>query len=222
MEERNYIVYKHTTPNSKVYIGITKQKPSQRWQNGKGYRGQLFYNAIEKYGWSNIKHEIIASGLTKEEAENMEIELITKYKSNERKFGYNVDKGGNLNKEVSEETKRKISKAISGERNGNYKGKSMTQKQKQEISERMKGENNPNFGKKMSDEQKQKISRARKKQVGVNAPRTKKVYCEGIVFNCLKDCAEFYNVPRTTMGNWLLGRYTMPQNFVEKGLKYYN
>ena len=25
MEERNYIVYKHTSPSNKVYIGITKQ-----------------------------------------------------------------------------------------------------------------------------------------------------------------------------------------------------
>lgn len=32
-----YIVYKHTTPCGKVYIGITSKTPSQRWQNGKGY-----------------------------------------------------------------------------------------------------------------------------------------------------------------------------------------
>ena len=34
MEERNYIVYKHTSPSNKVYIGITKQKPYKRWKYG--------------------------------------------------------------------------------------------------------------------------------------------------------------------------------------------
>lgn len=33
-----YTVYKHTTPSGKVYIGITKQKPWQRWNNGNGYK----------------------------------------------------------------------------------------------------------------------------------------------------------------------------------------
>ena len=35
---KNFIVYKHTSPNGKVYIGITKQNPKQRWGNGSGYR----------------------------------------------------------------------------------------------------------------------------------------------------------------------------------------
>lgn len=36
----NYTVYKHTFPNGKIYIGITKQAPSKRWRNGTGYSGQ--------------------------------------------------------------------------------------------------------------------------------------------------------------------------------------
>ena len=64
-----YTVYKHTCPNGKVYIGITKQKPERRWGiNGRGYKeNEYFYRAIQKYGWQNIKHEIIAEGLTEEE-----------------------------------------------------------------------------------------------------------------------------------------------------------
>ena len=50
-EERNYTVYKHTSPSGKIYIGMTCQKPKDRWgKDGNGYKGQPFYNAIQKYG----------------------------------------------------------------------------------------------------------------------------------------------------------------------------
>ena len=111
----NYIVYKHITPNGKVYIGITSRKSYERWCGGGGYRTQiLFYRAIQKYGWKNIKHKILYTNLTKEEAEQKEIELIAKYKSNNPKYGYNVEKGGNATGKISDETKLKISKASKG------------------------------------------------------------------------------------------------------------
>lgn len=54
-----YTVYMHTCPNDKVYIGITKRKPSVRWNNGKGYQhNEYFSRAIEKYGWESFKHDI--------------------------------------------------------------------------------------------------------------------------------------------------------------------
>lgn len=33
-----YVVYKHTCPNGKVYIGITSQKPEHRWKKGKTFK----------------------------------------------------------------------------------------------------------------------------------------------------------------------------------------
>ena len=94
-----FCVYKHTFPNGKVYIGITSQKPEYRWDNGNGYKTQKhFYNAIKKFGWDNIKHEILYSGLTKEEACNKEVELIELYKSNNQEYGYNKAFGGEVNK----------------------------------------------------------------------------------------------------------------------------
>jgi hypothetical protein len=60
-----YIVYKHTSPNNKVYIGITKKKPNDRWASGFGYEHQIyFFRAIVKYGWDNFKHEILYTNLT--------------------------------------------------------------------------------------------------------------------------------------------------------------
>lgn len=98
-----YSVYKHTFPNGKVYIGITKQNPENRWDNGWGYRavtseGQfcqpVMARAVIKYGWKNITHEILAEGLSKDEAESMEVDLISKYNSTNSEFGYNMNPGG--------------------------------------------------------------------------------------------------------------------------------
>lgn len=43
-----YTVYKHTSPNGKVYIGITKLSVERRWQEGKNYKtSSHFNNAIK-------------------------------------------------------------------------------------------------------------------------------------------------------------------------------
>ena len=95
MEDRNYYVYKHTSPSGKVYIGITQQEPKKRWLGGLGYQKQEhFWNAIQKYGWDNFKHEILFSGLSKNEAEDKEKYLIKRYNSCNRENGYNQDLGG--------------------------------------------------------------------------------------------------------------------------------
>ena len=89
-------MYKHTSPKNKVYIGITSYDPYVRW--GKGgirYKGQPFYNAIQKYGWDNFKHEILFTNLSEQEAKKKEIELINEYKANDHIHGYNCTLGGN-------------------------------------------------------------------------------------------------------------------------------
>lgn len=128
---KSYLVYKHTTPINKVYIGITCETLAQRCKRGKGYRNnQAFWKAIQKYGWDNIRHEILFSGLTKEQAEQKEIELIAFYKSDKKSHGYNITSGGGVNSgfHLSKKTKDKISKANSGTNNGMY-GKRFTQSQ---------------------------------------------------------------------------------------------
>jgi hypothetical protein len=109
----NYKVYKHTNLiNNKVYIGITKQEPKKRWQNGYGYiDNDYFYHSIIKYGWESFNHEIIFDNLTKKQAQEKEIELIKHYKSNDRKYGYNMSKGGetceeNFNKRIGKDNPR--------------------------------------------------------------------------------------------------------------------
>lgn len=106
----NFIVYKHTSPSGKVYIGITNQRPERRWRDGNGYRCNVcFYRAIQKYGWENFTHEILFTGLSLEDALRIEKEQIQKYQS--FKNGYNCSLGGDYGGYVKE-TKDKISKAV--------------------------------------------------------------------------------------------------------------
>lgn len=120
----NYYVYEHICPNGKRYIGITSQDPERRWgKNGIGYRAhnQHFYNAILKYGWANIAHNIIASGLSKEDACKTEKFFIALYNTYNREFGYNKSIGGEnpgtgVHKTLSEETRRKISERQKGKK----------------------------------------------------------------------------------------------------------
>ena len=127
--ERTYCVYKHTFPNGKVYIGITGQRPTHRWNNGKGYghKQQYVASAIKKYGWENISHEIIEDGLTKEQACCAEIRYIKLYKSNERKYGYNVANGGDGSFSIAESTREKMRQ--------NNLGKVMPEQTKKKIGE---------------------------------------------------------------------------------------
>ena len=197
----NYKVYKHTSPSGKVYIGITKLSINTRWQNGNGYKDcTLFYKAIMKYGWNNIKHEILFDGLTKEEAEKIEIKLIAKYKK--EGMSYNCSSGGELTalgckrsdkfkeklsiankgKKMSEESKRKMQVAKKG------KPLIMTEARKEgykKVSEKMKG-------KIFSDEHRQHLSQAKKgKYMGAENHGSIPIYCFEIdkVFVGVKETA---------------------------------
>ena len=91
-----WTVYAHVNKiNGKMYIGVTTEKnPSNRWgSNGCNYTGcKKFYCAIQKYGWDNFDHEIIARNLTKDEASHMEMLLIEKLDTINN--GYNLEPGG--------------------------------------------------------------------------------------------------------------------------------
>ncbi len=148
----NYSAYKHTTPNGKIYIGITGVNPKRRWANGEGYRNQIFYRAVKKYGWENINSEILFEGLNKEEAEKKEIELISCYKSNIPEYGYNIQNGGSLAGKHSDLTKKKLSNLKKGIKF------SIEHKNNLSLARRGKPSSYGMLGKKMSEETKVKMS----------------------------------------------------------------
>nr|DAF41020.1 MAG TPA: intron associated endonuclease [Caudoviricetes sp.] len=91
MGKRDYCVYKHTTPDGKVYVGQTQQEPEARWGNGRLYKANPeFTLACEKYGWENIKHEILAENLTQKEAYEIEREYIRVLDATNPLHGYNI------------------------------------------------------------------------------------------------------------------------------------
>lgn len=91
-----FTVYMHVNKtNQKKYIGITSQKPEDRWgPNGCHYHSQYFAKAIKKYGWDGFDHFILCEGLEEDEAKEIEIALIAEHSSNNSDFGYNCTIGG--------------------------------------------------------------------------------------------------------------------------------
>lgn len=138
-----WTVYRHTSPSGKVYIGITSQNVERRWNSGKGYTlCKAFYNAILKYGWDNIKHEVLFTNLSEERAKKLEIELIMHYKK--LRISYNITDGGDgmLGYRHSEEVLVKLRKSLKGRKSPN-KGKCMKESTKIKLSIINKGKTLP-------------------------------------------------------------------------------
>ena len=162
----SYTVYMHIAPNKKIYIGITKQSPKNRFQNGLGYRkSPYFWKAINKYGWEKFEHKILFENLSKIDAERKEIELISKYKSNNRKYGYNIANGGNCKETISEETREKIRKSKIGKKASIESRLKMSISQKNISLESRLKKSISHIGKKHSQETKDKIGNAHRNKI---------------------------------------------------------
>lgn len=215
--------------NNKKYVGITKTSVNKRWgHNGSGYRTNkqsIFYRAIQKYGWDNFEHIILYENLSQNEACNMEINLIKKYNTQDKNYGYNVQPGGQLGNAgvaFSEESKKKMSEA--------HKGKKLTEEHKMKISNGCKGHtpcvhseetriklSRINTGKVLSDDTKQKISKTltgikrspetlRKRKY--NNPMNVPVYCPEIdmTFQTITDAAKYTGTQRSNIQKCLHGK----------------
>lgn len=80
-EEKTYCVYIHISPEGKKYIGMTKGL-NNRW-DGKEHEykhNKEFAEDLEKYGWDNFKHEILAETHFRWIARKLEKDLTLKYK----------------------------------------------------------------------------------------------------------------------------------------------
>lgn len=183
-----FTLYVHIAPNNKKYFGITSYPVEIRWQpNGKGYHTQqLFWRAIQKYGWDNFRHIILCENLSKNWACKLEQDFIRIYKSNDPNYGYNISTGGeynsgyhwtdeqrkqasirNSNRIMSEEAKHKISLALKGKPHSKEHNKKVSEANRgRKLSEEQRlNLSKAHLGKKISDEQKKKQSIAMKKYI---------------------------------------------------------
>ena len=207
MSDKKYCVYCHIAPNGKRYIGTTSLRVTRRWNNGRGYiTSKRFYKDILRYGWENIKHEILYENLSRDEAYKMEIELIAKYQSNNPEYGYNVASGGE----------------------GGFVGCTWSEEQKQAKRSLMFG-NNFALGSKRSEETCKRMSEAQSQrkrppmtekrreqciaclpppQKGGNNPMARPVLCVelNIVYSCGKEAAEALGLRRCAISNVCHGR----------------
>lgn len=181
---KKYSVYCHTNKiNNKKYVGITSQKPKNRWRNGNGYKNnEHFFRAIQKYGWHNFSHEILYVDLSQEEAEKIEIKLIREWETFNNDKGYNIEFGGNVQKFIPQATRDKISKAL--------RGHECSEQTRIKISKANKGKSSPNKGKKMSKElvEKNRLSHLGQKAWNKNRPWTdeEKAKCNGKAVVCVE------------------------------------
>lgn len=184
-----YIVYKHTSPNGKVYIGITRQNALKRWSYGSGYQGnEYFQNAIQKYGWENFTHEILFSNLSEQEAKEKEIKLIQYYDSTNRDKGYNRSPGGDVIAPESTEKaqKTRAARGIAAQESERMKKVWADPVRRQEIIAKMQGKTRSTESKeryrvaslrrgKLSNEAKEKLSIIARTKIGEKSPRSKRV-----------------------------------------------
>lgn len=191
----NYLVYKHTSPSGKAYIGITNNYGRRCWahQHNKA-RCPAFYAAIQKYGWDNFLHEILYDNLSKQQACWREQQSINEHGSL-APYGYNLTSGGEIFTHLPE-TKAKISAANTGRKrihsaehrakiSAANKGrkKNLTEEQRTAIGDRFRGKplsdthkealRKANTGRVKSAEAKAKQSATRKNRTTVISDETR-------------------------------------------------
>ena len=146
------------SPSGRMYIGQTTRPIEKRLEEHQKENSNCvaIYNAIKKYGWDKIEKDWYECP---DEDLNFDEELLVREMGTLPPGGYNLREGGGNNGKMSEETKRKMSEACSGEKHYLY-GKSPSEETKQKMSEAQLGEKNHNYNNKFSDETKKKISEA--------------------------------------------------------------
>jgi len=128
-----HYLYKLTFPNGKIYIGQTVDfKTRMRAHNNVANSKRLdtrLYNAIRKFGWDNVKKDILL--ICGSQIDMYEKQYIRLLKATQKDFGYNLQFGGSSNKIYSEESKQKMSLA--------HKGTTHSEETKRKMSEAKKG-----------------------------------------------------------------------------------
>jgi group I intron endonuclease len=150
--------------NRKRYVGQTKDNDIEtRWKKHrrvcKHSLGRYLLAAYRKYGVENFELKIICVCFD-DDCDKYEDEYIRKFNTIAPN-GYNLRSGGGNKGKHHADTLKLMSQKLKGR----VWAPPATEETRKKLSEAMKGEKNPNFGKPMSEEQKQKISATMKGKI---------------------------------------------------------
>lgn len=171
--------------NNKVYIGQSINL-SQRLNEHKNklirgvHNNKHLQNAFNKYGQKTFIFDVLEvlqeENYNKEKLNILEIEYISKFESNKRNKGFNIENGGNSVGKIGEETKKKISLALKGNHNNTnaWLGKHHTEETKKLLSTQRKGKISHLKGKKQSTEHIQKRIECQKGRIWINNGKEEK------------------------------------------------
>lgn len=207
--------------NNKKYIGqsVDIYKRWSRHKNellGNKHKNNHLQASWNKYGADNFRFYIILE-CTMDELDELESFYIKTFNTIDKDYGYNKETGGHFLKELSDETRNKISEAHRGKPLSNKhkekiglasKGHTLSDESRLKISQKltgikrseeycakkseaMSGVNNPNYGIKRSEETKQKIAKG----------NSKPIYCIELdmIFESGKKAEEYTGVNRTNI-----------------------
>lgn len=151
--------------NGKIYVGQTTKNFNERYGGDieKNTHNKHLQNSIKKYGIENfVIDKYVCECDSEEELNEAEKFYIDFFDSANSEHGYNKTLGGE-GMIPNEETKEKISKTLKGkycgEKHPKY-GKRLSEETKQKISKALSGEKHPMCGKRHSEETKKKMSEA--------------------------------------------------------------
>jgi group I intron endonuclease len=106
-------IYKLTSPSGKAYVGLTRQAIEKRmWKHKRNKRCRLLRRAIKKYGFDNLKLELLDENVPVALLGELEKQRIKEHKTL-APTGYNLTTGGERGFTLSPSTRKKQAAATS-------------------------------------------------------------------------------------------------------------
>ena len=200
-----YIIYVHTTPDGRKYVGSTSLEPNKRFNGGKNYKCCTRFNdAINLFGWDNIHHQILETVEDKETALKREEYYTLLWRTNEPEFGYNIYVGSIPNQESKKKRSEKMkgikqSEESNKKRSEKMKGRKQSEYIKNIISEKL---NEFYKNKVFSEDERKQRSETAKKPILLMNIKTKEI----LKFESRRSCAEFFCVTTHALWNFITGK----------------
>jgi hypothetical protein len=217
-----YYIYRHIRLDTNTTFYIGKGKKSRAYI--KCNRNKHWKNIVSK---TDYKIEIIIKNLTEDFAYDLEIKAISLYKS----LGYceaNIHPGGFL-EDIDQFGINNHMFGRIGNKHPNYKkkihsaeqrqkwssirtGNKLTEEQKQKLSKATKGKNNPFYGKRHSEKSLIKMAHAKLGKPNKSMQKQVIDLSSGFVFESATKAALSFNMKPKTLMNKLAGRRTNNTN----------